>query len=64
MVYVRDDGLSLSVHSEDQMRLRSGVREKFCVRHNNKLWLFMDLAKGDRVCVWVPFRSMSSMSCG
>ena len=28
-VYVRDDGLSLSVNSEDQIRMRSGVRQSF-----------------------------------
>lgn len=41
---MRDDGLSLSVNSEDQMRLRSGVRAKLWLRRNLKLWLCMELA--------------------
>lgn len=37
VVSVRDDGLRLSLNSEDQMRVRSDVRANIFVRDNIKL---------------------------
>ena len=44
VIYVTDDVLSLSVNSEDQMRVRLGASARLCVMCCVQLWLCLELA--------------------